>query len=234
MANQSFLHTIYQGEADLYQQVVRHITAGADPSRVTDYAESALRVASNNGRFDVVQLLLDSGADKTQLEWSGIHSAVAFGSFSDLRNAIADHREDLEARDFWSRTPYLLAVLTGSIDKASALLASGADRTVVGRCGKTVFQYAIQHDDVDMLDWLLKNKHDLDLVDEFGTTPLLAASEQGKTACVRFLIEKGVDIFVCDDIPNRALQVASNRRLSICWLPMAKISMTSAIACIDK
>ena len=210
MIKQSLLKTIYQNKDDLYQQVVRHIAAGDDLNEVTEHAESALRVASNNGRFDVVRLLLDSGADQSQLDWSAAHSAVAFGSVSDLQDVISNHREDLEARDFWSRTPYLLSVLTGSIDKPSVLLANGADSSVVGRCGKTVFQYAVQHDDVDMLDWLVQNHHDLDLVDDFGTTPLLAASEQGKTGCVRYLIEKGVDIYLCDEIPNRAIQVASN------------------------
>ena len=207
---QSLLKTIYQNEADLHRQVAAHISAGADLNVITEYSESALRVSSNNGRFDVVKLLLDSGADISQLQWSTTHLAVAFGSVGDLRRAVAESPAELEERDFWRRTPFLLSILRGDIDKATALLELGADQTAVGRCGKTIFQYAIQSDDVVMLDWLVRNGFDLASVDEFETTPLIAASESGKTKSVRYLLEKSVDIFQRNHIPQRAIEVASN------------------------
>lgn len=210
METPSLLATVYQNDDDLHNQVVACIARGEDLNRVTEYSESALRVASNNGRFDVVKLLLDSGADASQLEWSEVHFAVVYGSTGDLRQTVIANENNLEARDFWSRTPFLLSVLTGDNQKTAALLDLGADRNAVGRCGKTVYQYAIQNDDVSMLGWLKNNGCNLDLVDEFDTTPLIAASEAGKTKSVRYLLDQGVDIYKRNHIPQRAIEVASN------------------------
>ena len=209
MAKQSLLITIYRNGKHLCQQVMEHIAAGEDINRVTEYSESALRVASNNGRFDVVKLLLDAGADQAQLGWTATHFAVVYGSTDELLDIVEAYRDELESRDFWSRTPYLLSILVGDQSKASALLNLGADHEAVGRCGKTTFQYAIQNDDVAMLDWLVNNGHDINVVDEFLTTPLITAAEAGQIQSARYLIEKGVDIFQCNHIPERAIQVAS-------------------------
>ena len=95
MAKQSLLQTIYQNEENLYQQVVEHIAAGEDINRVTKFSESALRVASNSGRFDVVKLLLDSGADQAQLGWTATHFAVVYGSTDELIETVTAHRDEL-------------------------------------------------------------------------------------------------------------------------------------------
>lgn len=209
MATSNLLNSVYQNKENLYQQVVEHIASGADCNEITEYGESPVAVASKNGRFDVVKLLLDSGADKERISWTTTHFAVAYGSTSELRSVVETHRNELEARDCWKRTPYLLAILTGDQSKTSALLDMGANREVVGHCGRTVFQYAIQNDDAAMLDWLVNNGHDLDVVDEFLDTPLIAAAEGGKIQSARYLIENGVDIFQCDRLSQRAIQVAS-------------------------
>ncbi len=57
---------------------------GVAISGITSYAESGLRVLSRLGRFDAVKLLLEAGADKSQLEWSPLIEAVALGSLADV------------------------------------------------------------------------------------------------------------------------------------------------------
>ncbi len=103
------LQTIYNNEGDLLEKVRVHVESGADLNGVTEYCESALRVASNNGRFKVVKLLLDSGADKSQLGWTNSFYMVAYGTVDGLQNSIAEH-DDLEERDCWKRTPLLLSI----------------------------------------------------------------------------------------------------------------------------
>ncbi|MFS1525720.1 ankyrin repeat domain-containing protein [Microbulbifer sp. 2304DJ12-6] len=68
MKQDNLLQTIYNNHESLYEQVKVHLEQGADFNRVTSYGESALRVASNNGRVDVIKLLLEHGADEGQLE----------------------------------------------------------------------------------------------------------------------------------------------------------------------
>jgi len=51
----SLLRTIYKNESHLELQVRALIAKGEDVNYVTEYCESPLSVASNNGRFDVVK-----------------------------------------------------------------------------------------------------------------------------------------------------------------------------------
>ena len=83
--------------------------------------------ASDVGRFDVVDVLLNAGADPDQLGWTPLHQAVDLGTLADVRMVLADGA-DLTARDWWwwGRTPWLLALQIGDIGKAEALLAAGA------------------------------------------------------------------------------------------------------------
>src|SRR4051812_34686443 len=60
------------------------IDRGAGLDAVSDYGESALSVASRVGRFDAVELLLNSGADPAPLEWTALHRAVALGTIADV------------------------------------------------------------------------------------------------------------------------------------------------------
>ena len=132
----SLLKTIYQNTDDLLPAVKILLDQGHDPSAVTEYGESSLRVASNNGRFDVVKLLLSKGADESQLSWTNIFHAIAYGSADNLEKAITGC-SDLEARDIWSRTPFLFSILVGDTKKTEMLVQAGADISTVGRCGKT-------------------------------------------------------------------------------------------------
>jgi ankyrin repeat protein len=56
------------------------IARGVALNGVSSDHESALRVLSRLGRFDAIQLLLDAGADETQLAWTSLHRAVALGA----------------------------------------------------------------------------------------------------------------------------------------------------------
>ena len=184
------LHTIYQNDIDLVDAVKALLDAGADPNVITKYCESPLRVSSNLGRFDVVGLLLESGADPEQLGWTSLFSEIAFGTRESIK-PLLDQGADLTARDYWDRTPWLLALQVGDVEKAELLLAAGSDPNAHGRCGKTPMAYAIGNDHVDMLRWLIDRGFDIEAVDKFEDTPLITAAKLGATECVRVLVEAG-------------------------------------------
>ena len=77
----SLLKTVYKNEKNLLEQVKSQLQAGADPNERTEYFETPLRVSSRFGRFDVVKLLFDFGADPAHLSWTPLMHAVAYGSF---------------------------------------------------------------------------------------------------------------------------------------------------------
>ncbi|MBR0345167.1 MAG: ankyrin repeat domain-containing protein, partial [Rudaea sp.] len=168
------------------------IARGARLNDVSRYEESALRVLSNRGRFDAVMLLLDAGADEVQLQWSSLTKAVAIGTLADIEIALAAGAA-LEHRDFWKRTPLLVAIMTGDITKVRRLIEHGSDVTATGRCAKPPFFYAIQEHHEPMLLWLLSQGFSLRQTDEFGTPALTAAAEENNLSAVRILLDAGMD-----------------------------------------
>jgi ankyrin repeat protein len=187
------------------------VAHGVDLSGVSTYGESALRVLSRLGRFDAVRLLLDAGADRGQLEWTPLMAAVAMGSLADVRSALAENPA-LDARDWWSRTPWLISVLAGDIPKATLLLERGADPAARGRCDKPSLFYAIQGRHHDMLRWLLRDGADVHQTDEFGTTALIKAVEENDLESVEILLNAGAHVET-DDETGTALSRATSREI---------------------
>jgi hypothetical protein len=205
---ESLLGSIYRNDTNLMAQVAEMIARGADVDAMTEYSESPLRVASHQGRFDVVDLLLTAGANPYQLEWNDVTYAVIYGSLDDVTRTV-QAGGDLESRDCWRRTPFLIATLLGDTAKAAHLLALGARLDAVGRCAKTSLQYAVQSGSATMLHWLLQQGVPIDITDEFHDTALMTAAESGAAACLSFLIEQGADIHKANHIPECAIRQAT-------------------------
>ncbi len=195
------------------------ISRGANLDSISAYNESALRVASSNGRFDAVAMLLAAGADPAPLGWTPLMHAIALGGIEDVQRALQGS-PDLAARDYWSRTPWLLSLHTGDVAKAKLLLAAGASRADRGRCGKPPLMYAVNNCNVEMLKWLLSEGFDPDQTDDFRHTPLMAAAELGATECAGILIDAGADIHLINHAGGTAITNAAN--LSIVRLLVAR------------
>jgi ankyrin repeat protein len=160
---------------------------------ITKYHESALRVLSRVGRFDAVALLLHAGADDSQLKWSALAQAVALGNIDDMKRCV-ENGCDLEDRDWWSRTPYLIAIQTGDIEKAKLLLSAGANPNATGRCGQQPLTYAISNFHTPMLRWLVASGSDIALTCDFDTTYLMHAVQSDNAEAVVTLLQAGAQL----------------------------------------
>jgi ankyrin repeat protein len=189
------------------------IERGVELNGVTSYNESGLRVLSRIGRFDAVGLLLDSGADETQLEWTPLIRAVVYGSPANVKRAV-EKGADLEARDRWSRTPWLIAVQTGNIAKARLLMECGASTMAVGHCGQSSLFYAIENRHAPMLRWLLELGNPVDQTNDFGATPLMAAVECGHAEAIDILLGAGADVDAKHN-EQTALSLAQTREIAL-------------------
>jgi ankyrin repeat protein len=186
------------------------IANGVDLNAVSSYAESGLRVLSRVGRFDAVRLLLDAGADRTQLGWTTLMAAVALGSLGDVELELAG--ADLEARDWWQRTAWLIALLTGDLRKAQLLFEHGVNPDAVGRCAQPALFYAVEGGSAAMVQWLMEIGADVDQMDQFGCTALMFAAEQDEIDSLDALIRAGADID--RDVNGTALNRATTARIA--------------------
>jgi ankyrin repeat protein len=171
---------------------------------VTEHQESALRVLSRLGRFDVIKVLLEAGAEIGQLKWTALHRATALGTPADMQRLL-DDGHSCEERDWWYRTPWLLAILAGDIDKTQLLLDYGAYSDVRGRCGATPLSFAVMGHHPQMLRWLIEAGQDVEQTDDYAATALFEASECDDIECATILLSNGANIDHRNHIPQTAL-----------------------------
>jgi ankyrin repeat protein len=205
------------------------VSKGVDLNFVSEYSESGLRVLSRLGRFDAVKLLLEAGANESQLSWNPLIRAVAIGTHADVKRLL-DEGEDPEARDYWQRTAWLVAIAAGNLEAAKLLRDSHADTKAVGRRSKPALFYAIETRNLSMLDWLLEQGFDVGVTDESGETPLQFACEYDFIEGIERLIEAGADVNVGTGIYpplGRAGSAAAARRLLAAGADPANLSEES-------
>jgi len=169
------------------------IANGVSLRGMSTYGESSVRVLSRIGRFDAVHLLLKAGANPDDIKFTRLIEAVAFGSLADVA-AVIERGANLEERDHWERTPWLIAIQTGDIPKAKFLLEHGSDKNARGRCGKPPLFYAIENAHVPMLKWLLEIGANIEQTDDFGKTALRTAVECCNDESVDIFLAAGANV----------------------------------------
>jgi uncharacterized protein len=144
--------------------------------------ESPLMAALYRGHHDVVDAIIDAGAE------IDVFAAAATGRLDDLRRTASDATVNSYAYDGW--TPLHLAAFFGHEEAAQLLLEAGADVHAVSRNGLTNTPLhaatAGKHEDVALL--LLENGARSDVVDAGGYTPLQIATQNQLQAVVDRMI----------------------------------------------
>lgn len=173
-------------------RLIELLLAGGAPIAAANHSAngpSPLQCASLSGRFELVRLLLDAGADEGLLHWTPLMRAIALGSLGAVQ-AELEAGADPMVLDHWQRTPWLLALHTGNVEKAALLLRAGADPTAQGRCGMQPMMFAIRQD-TSVLRWLIGQGFDLEARDEFDCTVLARVVGADCPAAVEVLLRAG-------------------------------------------
>lgn len=180
------------------------------PDVESKHSETPLSVLSRRGLFPMIKLLLDAGANPAPLGWNNLMHAIALGTLEECKT-ILQSGSDLTASDrLWERTPLLLSIQVGDIEKTALLLKAGASLNDKGRCGKTCLMYATHHNNTEMLQWLITQGADINSVDDFETTALINAATYGAADCVEILLKAGASLHAATDTQSYAITEASS------------------------
>ncbi|MBF2014210.1 MAG: ankyrin repeat domain-containing protein [Rivularia sp. T60_A2020_040] len=185
------------------------IERGAEVDGMSNYGETALKVASSNARFDAVKLLLDAGAEEKQLQWTSLMKAVVFGSLEEVQISL-EQGADIYHVDCWNRNAFILSLEIGDLFKAKLILPFTPTRNDLLFWWKSPLFYAIKHNSSAILEWLIEEGFEIEATDEYLDTPLILAAEYGATDCVKILLEAGADTSKVNNYQENALNKAAN------------------------
>ena len=158
------------------------ISHGADleaPSE--DRGARAIHLAANFGDLEMLNLLLDGGADIEAKDQTGQTPLLIAAATNNLKvvKVLLDRGADKEARESGKgQTPLMRACRLGFLEIAVTLVANGADINAVDSAGRSPLKLAATSNSYvtvgggALIEYLVKNGADLNMKESAGYTAL--------------------------------------------------------------
>lgn len=160
------------------QTIETLLARGSSAGEANDLGVSALMMAVERGRADIIRCLLSHGAavDATDKEGrTALDRRFAGVLIADqLKESLREPRESLEV--------------------AKELLASGADPNHGDPSGLTPLAIATIAGRADLVELLLEHRADPNKTDGLGVTPLMQAALHGREDAAEWLLLQGADV----------------------------------------
>ncbi|RFU76297.1 multiple ankyrin repeats single kh domain-containing [Trichoderma arundinaceum] len=188
---------------------------GANPNATGDEYGTALTAAAFDGIMEMVQLLLDAGANINDPNGWALQTAAAEGHYEIVQELIsrgADVNACTHNDNFAAGTALQGACESGKADMVSLLLEKGANPNIGLGTDSPPILAASQRGEAHILEMLVNAKADVDV---FGghdsSTPLINAAAYLPKESLQALLNAGADINLPDNDGDTALIVAAAR-----------------------
>jgi ankyrin repeat protein len=188
------------------------LDSGADINSADGWA---LQTAADQGHVDVVNLLLERGANvnatttNTHMpKCTALQAAVESGR-GDIVDILLEHGADPNLGGGEFTHPIIAAASKGEEAIFKKLLEAKADVTVVGgEYNSTPLTYAAIYLPRDSISLLLDAGADINYADNEGDTALIVTAWGGDHESVQFLLDRGADVLIRNKQGLNALQKA--------------------------
>ncbi|NXV92463.1 ASB3 protein, partial [Calonectris borealis] len=169
------------------------LEAGADPNEVTTEATTALFLAVENGHADIVNFLLQHGANvKGPHSWSGWNSLhqASFQGCTEIMKILLEKGASKECKDDFGITPLFVAAQYGKLESLRLLVSHGADVNCQAKDRATPLLIAAQEGHAECVELLLSRGADPNLYcnEDNWQLPIHAAAEMGHKEILELLI----------------------------------------------
>lgn len=215
--------------------VVDLIDRGAEVNTIENVFSNLrpLHVAAECGHVDVIEALLDRGADieavdvdqKTALYVAAaVPTANALDVSASTRQlqavrVLLERGANMEASSLYKRTALHAAVKARSTDIASLIIARGANLLAADDEGMTALHHAVvgkerwnQHEDFEaLLDVFIRSGVDLNARENNKRTALHLAGKLGLLSVTQALTSRGAETEICDKEWLRPLHHAAHQ-----------------------
>jgi len=174
---------------------------GADVNIMDSSLTPPLCVASEAGRRDIVEVLLEHHADvdlaRRQTHATPLNFAALEGELEIVR-ALLHHGATVDCPDLNGWTPLMSGSRYGHSDTVQLLIQRGATVDYPDYRGWTPLMVASQHGHLDIARLLVQSGAAVDSPNYQDWTPLMSASRYGHLDIARLLIQSGAAV----DSPN--------------------------------
>ncbi|MBP6869334.1 ankyrin repeat domain-containing protein [Candidatus Babeliales bacterium] len=145
--------------------------------------------------FEIVQLLIELGADPTILnnihdKCTPLHMAASCSS-CDVIKLLLDAGAVINAQNYRKETPLFFAIRYNSNDVIQYLIDAGADINARDISGGTPLHYIVQNGSTDSAQLLINAGADLAIEANSGRTPLSLANFYNATDIAELLVDAG-------------------------------------------
>ncbi|KAL7915257.1 hypothetical protein GGI35DRAFT_488987 [Trichoderma velutinum] len=174
-----------------------------------------LHYASTNGNKQIVQMILDVGADVDTIGGLGTPIQVAADKgHGEIVQMLLDNGADIDSHANGSNTALCNASYNGHREIVQMLLDHGADVNILQQSitGKSALQAASTNGHKEIVQMLLDSGARVNLQGNFGGTALRVASQYGHGEVVQMLLDNGADVNILGEFiySGTALQAAAN------------------------
>lgn len=169
--------------------------AGASANETTPEKSSALHEAAIAKQSEIVQVLLQHGANVQARDAYGMTPLMRAISTGDegIVQTLLKADSPLDAADSTGRLPLMLAAHVGDLRIVSDLVNHGAFINPQDEAGKTALHYAAANGNEEVIRVLLDKNADINRQDKEGNTPLMTAIRASHSGAMRLLLVRGAN-----------------------------------------
>ncbi len=182
---------------------------------------TALMGASRGGDTDLVQFLLEQGANvnaKDKTGWTALLLGIAPDKI-EIAKILIEKGADVNAQNEHGYTALMSAIICDDMQLVKLLLANNAKVNIQRRDGKTALMCAVDNGNPKIVKMLVKAHADFNTQDEYGAAALMlseskqdsellkkyinkkliAAAGSGNKKSIKLFINSGADVNAIDD-----------------------------------
>ena len=172
-----------------------------------------LHYSTQNGVYEIVQFFADIGTDillKTRIGENCVHIAASYGNVNLCKTLIDKHKFNVDMTDNEGFTALHCSAQSGVYELVKLFANIGGDIHLKTKVGGDCLHIAAAYGHLNLCKTLIdQDNFDVDTTDNQGFTVLHRAAQSGSYELVKFLIDRGVDIYCKTKADENCLHVAA-------------------------
>lgn len=195
------------------EAVKQHLAAGSDVNKIISKGRTLLHIAAENGQKEIVELIIDDGANINVLSVLFKYSPIGLAAQSNQKEIVKlliAKGANLNTRGIRGRTPLDLAVQANLIEIANLLRKNGGKTGYWLRAEESI-HIAVMAGHLEAVKNHLAAGTNVNSKGKGNQTPLHYASMFGKEEIVKLLISHGADVNAKNNDDRKPLDLATGR-----------------------